>query len=206
MKTAERALLIAVASVLANGLLLACEDEAREERATSAATEASPAPNATDAAAIERARGAAKQLGQTLKQRLVAAMGEGGPPAAIEVCANEAPTIAARVSEETGVRVGRSSLRLRNPANGGPSWVSAWLATQGERRAEGVEGFARIEDGEARVLVPIAVEGLCVNCHGPDEALLPEVRRALSARYAHDRATGYSEGDLRGALWAAAPL
>jgi hypothetical protein len=43
-------------------------------------------------------------------------------------------------------------------------------------------------------------------CHGPEEALQPEVRAALDQRYPEDRATGYAAGDLRGAFWAEVPL
>ena len=41
---------------------------------------------------------------------------------------------------------------------------------------------------------------LCLQCHGPKEDLAPEVLDRLGALYADDRATGFSEGDLRGAF------
>ena len=110
--------------------------------------------------------------------------------------------MAAQVQSETGVRVGRASLRLRNPANAPPTWVSAWLTAQGQRRAEGVTGVRAAEGGVARVLRPIAVEPVCVACHGDPSAMSPALRDALRAAYPEDRATGYQPGDLRGALWA----
>jgi hypothetical protein len=48
---------------------------------------------------------------------------------------------------------------------------------------------------------------MCLQCHG--EALAPEVTQALAARYPDDRATGFREGQLRGALsirWAGATV
>ena len=43
---------------------------------------------------------------------------------------------------------------------------------------------------------------MCLTCHGPVEAIPPEVRAVLRKRYPSDQATGYSVGDLRGAAWA----
>jgi len=158
-----------------------------------------PAGTSNEAEALAAAEAAATDLGRTLRTRLMAAMAEGGPPRAAEVCATEAPALAVQVTERTGARVGRGSLRMRG-ASTPPSWVQAWLEAQGERSAEGVTGFARVEDGHARVLRPIAIEPGCKACHGRDTA--PEVAAILDPRYPGDRARGYAEGDLRGALWA----
>ncbi|MBX7192084.1 MAG: DUF3365 domain-containing protein [Sandaracinaceae bacterium] len=175
------------------------------EPVASASTSASaPSTASTSAAPVEaeslaRAEAAATQLGTTLRGRLLAAMGEGGPAHAAEVCAGEAAALTERVHTETGVSVGRASLRRRG-ASSSPAWVDAWLAAQGERAAEGVEGFARLEDGHARVLRPIVIEAPCLACHG--ETIAPEVAAILDARYPSDPARGYRVGDLRGALWA----
>jgi hypothetical protein len=159
--------------------------------------------------AIASARAAIATLRLKLRQRLQKAMGE-GPAKALEVCANEAQAIRAEVSHDTGVALGRASLRLRTPADAPPAWVGAWLAELGERKVEGVVGFARIDETPAgrvaRVLEPIGVEKGCLTCHGPAETLTPAVREALGARYPNDAATGYAEGDLRGAFWAEKPL
>lgn len=162
---------------------------------------ATPADEAT-----ARANAAADDLARTLRARRLAAMSEGGPALAVRVCADEAQRMAAEVAARHGARVGRSSLRLRNPADAPPEWVAAWLAAQGERFATGITGFARVEDGQARVLRPIVVEGPCLGCHGPAESIAPEVAALLRERYPGDAATGYRIGDLRGALWAEADL
>jgi hypothetical protein len=155
-----------------------------------------------DEALLLRVDGAATRLATTLRGRLLTAMREGGPAAAAEVCARDARGIAEQVRAETGIAVGRASLRPRAPANAAPGWVDAWLRSQGERPAQGVAGVRAVHEGHARVLRPIPVEGPCVSCHG-DPATIPEgVRAVLAARYPADRATGYRVGDLRGALWA----
>lgn len=191
-------------------LLAACGGAEPPAPTAAPAPKAPPPPGApaspADEAALAKAEAAAKQLGGSLKARVMEEMGKGGPTAAITVCTDEAPAAAARIQAETGVTVGRSSLRLRNPANAAPPWVQAWLAAQGERAAEGATPMSRVVDGKAQVLKPIAVEAPCLACHGPADGLAPEVKALLAEKYPADRATGYAAGDLRGALWAEVPV
>jgi hypothetical protein len=178
-------------------LLAACSP--REE----APAVAQPTLDEQDAEAQERARAAALDLGATLKGRLQEAMKAGGPVAAVEACASNAGPVTVEIGRKHRAKLGRSSLRLRNPDNAGPPWVRDWLRTQGERPAEGAVGIADVvrSDGAraARLLKPLTVEPACLVCHGPSPA--PEVASVLAARYPEDRAVGYSAGDLRGALW-----
>lgn len=159
-----------------------------------------------EAAALARATEAARELGRTLKARVVAAMAASGPVGALEVCAAEAQTLTGQVAGTTAARVGRASLRLRNPANAGPEWVHAELVRLGERPAAGVAPVRTVTevDGRqvARFAAPITIEGPCLTCHGPADALAEDVRAALAERYPADRAVGYALGDLRGLVWA----
>jgi len=183
-------------------------DEAAAGRAARA--EAAPRPSAP-ADALEHARQAAQETGRGLKQRLQAALQSGGPVEAVSACHIQAPKVSADVAERQGVQVGRSSLRLRNPANAqAPAWVGAWLQAQRERPAEGVAGISEVAttpDGAvARVLKPIAVEPVCLTCHGPADTLAPAVAGRISELYPQDAAVNYAVGDLRGALWAEYPV
>jgi hypothetical protein len=176
--------------------------EAPAPEAPAAEPEALP-PEA--AAALQQAQAAAKQLGGTLKARLQAAMKEGGPEAAMQVCASKAQELTA-AAQEPSVQVGRSSLRLRNPKNAGPDWVRDWLKQTGERPLEGLEPVVEITETHARFLKPIGVEGVCVTCHGPKDAIPPQVASLLAEHYPEDQAVGYAPGDLRGVIWAEAAL
>lgn len=62
-------------------------------------------------------RGVAMEFMSALKAELMKAMKAGGPANAIQVCKRMAPEIAAHKSRETGWRVARTSLKVRNPAN-----------------------------------------------------------------------------------------
>lgn len=153
-------------------------------------------------AALERAEAAAMALGGTLKRRLQEALAEGGPPHAVAVCADEAQELTAQAGERHQATVGRSSRRLRNPDNHGPNWVHAWLREQGDRPAAEARPLSQVVGDRARIVRPIATEGMCLACHGPAESIPPSVQKVLRERYPEDQATGFQPGDLRGALWA----
>ena len=56
---------------------------------------------------------------------------------------------------------------------------------------------------DLRLLRGIPVEPMCLACHG--KALADDTRAALQRLYPGDGATGFSAGDLRGALWVEVP-
>ncbi len=180
--------------------LLACSgsDAPKVERDNPPIEEVGPPPEQT--AALAQAEAAAKGLGKALKTHLGKAIEESGPAGGLKACSEDAVGLTALVAGTQGARVGRASLRKRNPNNVGPDWVQAWLQGQGERPAEGVTGLHEIVDGTARFLGPIAIEAPCLLCHG--ETLAEDVQAELAARYPDDAATGYQLGDLRGAIWA----
>lgn len=169
-----------------------------------------PAPAVTAQDAVAIANRLLDQLLGDLKARLTDAMNSGGPAAAIAVCASDAQRMTAAVPEIAAAgldaKVGRSSLRLRNPANRAPDWVQRWLDVQGERPAEGVKGASAVVTlgGKriARVLRPIPIRGMCLTCHGPTLMIPPDVQSVLKERYPADQATGYALGALRGVAWA----
>lgn len=148
------------------------------------------------AEAVARTEKARDALVTGLMAELMAAIQEGGPARGIGVCSERAPRIAATTGEEHGLRIGRSSFKLRNPRNEAPAWAGPAIAARSEKPrffARGDEGFA--------ALYPIFVAKPCLACHGPAEALAPEIRQALAEKYPADQATGFAEGDLRGWFW-----
>lgn len=167
-----------------------------------------PASRATEPAPdwIAEGRSLADQLGRELKAELGQAMAEGGPVAAIGVCSERAPAIAARLSAESGARVGRKALRLRNAANA-PDELERVLLEQfatelQSGKFEGpLEAAFEINRGgkiERRYMRAIPTDAMCVTCHGP--SLPADLAAAIAARYPQDQATGFEPGQLRGAF------
>jgi hypothetical protein len=148
----------------------------------------------------EQAARARDQLAQTLVGELTAALAGGGPTRAIDVCRERAPAIAASVAAELHVRIGRTSQRLRNPANAAPDWAAAHVAGAATEPA-----FFEGPQRQLGALYPIRLLPQCVQCHGPADAIAVPVREALARHYAQDTATGFAAGDLRGWFWVEVP-
>lgn len=158
------------------------------------------AVNADSTTPAERGAALLAPFKTGLKTALVQGMQQ-GPDAAIEICSDEAPNIARGLSTD-GVAMGRSSHKLRNPANAAPDWVAPILAAYaaGQKREPVAVEY---EDGRFGYVEPIMVQPLCVTCHG--ENLSPDVAATISELYPEDQATGFSAGDFRGVFWVSFP-
>ncbi len=150
--------------------------------------------SAEQLAVLTDGRRARQQLAATLMRTVSDASAE-GPAAAIAACQDAAPRLAAEAATET-LRIGRTSHRLRNPANQAPDWAAAHVAAEQPTPALFAHGDSRVAE-----LVPISTAGGCVGCHGAAESLPEPVRMELAQRYPNDAATGFAEGDLRGWFW-----
>ena len=197
------------------GITTGCgsEPQPREEPAAGAAADVVEnsffvEPDISEAVA-NQARPVAAALMSTLSGRLQEAIAEGGAAGGLELCNVEARPLTARVAEEQGLEVTRTSLRLRNPANAPDptdaealAWFQARVAAGGDPPTPQVRG---VEGGGYRYYQPLMTAGLCVQCHGPRESLAADVLAALEERYPGDQAVGYAEGDWRGLLRVSVP-
>lgn len=147
-----------------------------------------------------------------LQGELKSALKEGGPVSAIRVCKEEAPAIAASLSEQSGWQVGRTSLKTRNPDNDPDAWEKQVLQELEERKAAGTPvaelSYAEVvdENGDKtyRFIKAIPTGEVCLVCHGSD--LSPELVEALDKAYPQDEARGFALGDIRGAFTLSKPL
>ena len=137
-----------------------------------------------------------------LKQALKTGLAE-GPDEAVAACQLKAPAIAAALSKD-GVRVGRTSHKLRNPANASPAWVeptlAAWLADAADRTPR----TQRLGSGREGYVEPIVMQPLCTTCHGSQ--IEPALAERIQALYPNDQATGFEVGDLRGVFYVEYPV
>lgn len=144
-----------------------------------------------------------QQLLQTVQQ----AVASGGPTAAIEACQVLAPRITEEHSK-TPWRIGRTSLRLRNPANQADSWERQVLEDFA-RRSQAGEPLAQMRqaavvDGEFRYMQAIATGEPCLACHGSQ--IKPPLVALLDQHYPQDQARDFQPGELRGAFTLRRPL
>ena len=148
----------------------------------------------------------------SLQGELFAAMKDGGPVKALDVCRTRAPQIAAGASAGTPWKIGRTSVKARNAANAPDAWEAAKLEEFRKRLAAGEE-MAALEAWEVvetegrrtfRYAKAIGTTSPCLGCHGAD--LKPEVAAKLQELYPDDQAVGFAAGQLRGAFTLSRPL
>lgn len=142
-----------------------------------------------------------EKLLQPFKQNLQQALQEGlakGPVDAVTACQLQAPGIASDLSS-SGVRLGRTSHRLRNSANIAPEWVApildAYASDSSNRRSRSVS----LKNNKTGYIEPITIKPLCLTCHG--DSIAPEITSKIDELYPEDQAVGYQAGDLRGVFW-----
>ena len=163
---------------------------------------------------LPEARKVATMVPPKLLAVLTTEIEKGGPEGAIGACREKAPAMAKAASEQTGWSIRRVSLNNRNPKAVPDAWERAVLEDF-DRRAAAGESPATLEKGELvteegkksyRYMKALPTLDLCLKCHGPQAALSPAVKAKLAELYPQDKATGYSVGQIRGAMTIRKPL
>lgn len=143
------------------------------------------------------------------------AVADKGVAGAIPVCKEQAPELIAQKRKETGWDIRRVSLKSRNAERGTPDlWEARVLADFNIRAAHGEkpETLEKSEivtlDGKPvlRYMKALPTGDVCLKCHGPAESLDARLKAKLAESYPHDQATGYTKGQIRGALTVKRPL
>jgi hypothetical protein len=183
---------------------------------TAAPVMADTVPSDIPPGAVDSSRGIANELISQLGQKLKGAIASDGPVAAVSVCKETAPAIAKSLSARHGALVSRVGTRARNANMGVPNaWQKDALGDFDARLAKGekpadLEYWKIVDMGngqrELRYAKAIVTQQLCVTCHGKAEDIPAPLLEKIRAEYPRDQATGYSVGQLRGAVVVAQPL
>lgn len=159
----------------------------------------------TDEEVIARSKPIAQKFQSDLQLQLRMALKSGGPTQAVEVCKQVAPAIARAASEESGAQVSRIAMRQRNPGATIPAELREAYDALAAAPMTGTRPSVRIvrtgKGADARIHFLSAIpmkEQPCSLCHGTKIA--PEVAQVLAGEYPDDEATGFTPGELRGAL------
>lgn len=160
-------------------------------------------PQFAPTALIDEASALTQRFVGTLLPTLQGAIAVGGPVGAIDVCAVEAPRIARILSEESGWDVKRVSLKARNSSTATPDgWETQVLSVFDLRQQAGEPpaalNVAEVVNGRFRYMQAQAAQPLCLTCHGSN--IRADVKEAIARKYPNDMATGYREGQIRGAI------
>ena len=156
----------------------------------------------------EEFRGYAKEYLMGLKSVLMKNMHDGGPVKAITVCSDTASDLTKMYSEVMKMEVKRVSLKNRNADNFPDSFekesISEFEKLLSENKLNDKSEIIKIvsenEQEFIRYVKPIIIEAPCLNCHGSDSEITPEVKSIIKKNYPNDKAVDYKIGDLRGVI------
>lgn len=165
-------------------------------------------PEAVEPPWVAQARDAAMSVPPKLVGRLTAVINQSGPAEAIRVCKEEAPKMAQAASAQTGWQIRRVSLKNRNPKGVPDAWEQDTLALFDRQQAKGTDPAdlerwtVSTENGTTvrRYMKALPTASLCIQCHGSADKLGAGVAERLGALYPQDKATGYTVGQIRGAM------
>ena len=152
-----------------------------------------------------------KKLGAENKKAIMT----GGPESAVKVCKEIAPEMTSDISRQTGWKISRVSLKVRNPLLGTPdAWEQKKLHEFSDRVANGekpatMNAYEIVQEPAGkyfRFMKAIPLKPGCVACHGTTADIPENVRARLNAEYPYDQAIGYSIGQIRGAVSIKRPL
>jgi hypothetical protein len=143
-----------------------------------------------------------------LKGILIEQIQTGGVIQAVAVCSDTAQLLTNEFGVERGVFIKRVSMKNRNKNNYPDDFEKRTLnrfelLKQNNELNNETEYAEIITEGDykyLRYLKPILVQAECLNCHGNQTDMMPEVNNLIVEEYPQDKATGYKVGDLRGAV------
>ena len=153
-------------------------------------------------------RVSASDFMKDLKGILVKQIQTGGVLQAVSVCSDTAQVLTNNFGVERGIYIKRVSLKNRNPNNFPDDFEKRILNQfellhQKNELNSNTEYYEIVSEGDfnyLRYLKPIVVQAECLNCHGSQTDLMPEVKELISQNYPDDKALDYKVGDLRGAV------
>ena len=160
--------------------------------------------DSVDRALRDEAYKAALITTRVLGKKLHTIVNTKGAEYAVDFCSKEAMHITDSVSAALGLKIKRLAKKYRNPDNetlGKDSlifkkYVLDWLGHQPVK-----EQILIDDDNHPVYYNPIRVKHFCLTCHGePGKTMDMGLSEKIKKLYAHDKATGFKEGQLRG-MW-----
>jgi hypothetical protein len=153
-------------------------------------------------------RTTAMEFMKNLKGVLITQIQTNGVLQAVAVCSDTAQVLTNNFGVQKGVFIRRVSFKNRNENNLPDDFEKQVLSKfellhQNKELNETTEYVEIVQEGEfryLRYLKPIVLQAECLNCHGSEADIMPEVRQLIAQEYTGDKAVGYKIGDLRGAV------
>lgn len=138
-----------------------------------------------------------------LSQNLIIAVQEKGAAGAVEFCNEKAYPLTDSVAKIHNATIKRVSDQPRNPKNKAVGEEVSMINKMKKllSQDEKLHPIIKESNGKIQAYYPIITNSLCLKCHGKvREDVLLETFSKIKSLYPDDKATGYSENQLRG-LW-----
>jgi len=146
----------------------------------------------------------AKSTFKTFKSKIKEKAAQGGLPAVVNFCHENAMKLTDSMGKAHNVIIKRTSHKLRNPQNkpdiDEEAVLNEYLKLQEENKPmEPV--VLKDSKGFVHFYAPIKLKKECLKCHGtPGKEIPDNIFKLIKTNYPEDQATGFKEGDLRG-IW-----
>jgi hypothetical protein len=136
-----------------------------------------------------------------LGKNLIKALSTKGAAGAVEFCNTRALPLTDSAAGANGVIIRRLSDQPRNPMNEATGMFAKQIANYKSLVAQGNKPLPAYLDVEGKEYhcFPIMMNAMCLKCHGTNE-IDTATQSKLNALYPNDKATGYSENQVRG-IW-----
>lgn len=167
-------------------LFISCEDETNQSQKTEKAIQEDYHVLGDSIAANAQS---------VLLSHVASALNKGGVLYAIDYCNLNAIHLTDSLSEKN-YSIARISEKNRNKSNGASQEELSLL-----RNFTKENNSALVEYDDKTIFYKAIYIGMptCLKCHGTEDNMDKETLKLISERYPEDKATGYKEGDLRGA-------
>lgn len=152
-----------------------------------------------DSTSIGKGKKIAMATQMLLGSNLKAQMQENGPIAALDFCNLNAIKLTNEKAKEFETFIQRVSNKPRNQDNTASEFETALIKEYELQLAEGETlKPTEVEEEDTKwFYAPIITNQICIKCHGEPSG---DLKNEITKRYPEDKATGYSENQIRG-LW-----
>lgn len=157
---------------------------------------------ANESSELNLARSISDELINSVREVLLKEIEKGGVIGAVQVCSQMSQEIIKKHQQRHNVYIRRISEKFRNNQNAPDKYELSVLRKLSSMKEIPTEYYEIVQEGDGKYLryfKTITIQPVCLYCHGKNE--IPEdVRSFLKQKYPDDKATGYSVGELRGAV------
>jgi hypothetical protein len=174
------------------------EDSAQVTEETAVVENIEPQPEINY---LETGKGLAMQTKASLGKNLALAINEKGSDGAVEFCNIQAIPIIDSMSVVLNAKIKRVSDKPRNSNSQASEVELAYINSWKVAKANGEKHPPLLSelDGKMVGYYPIVTNQMCLQCHGaPEKEINTKTLSKIKKLYPTDKATGYTEGEIRG--------